>query len=655
MSKQISNTNYMLDRSMSDFTNRQTYRKWSGEFPTRRMPPLKPIDFRKNEVHSRRLWNLINRYGLSVKTPTDMPYEFRNWSDFLRTCLRYWEEIPIRKCLTSFDILEGCLTQGPLFAEWLKKCRIYTMISVIGLGDNTPPDEYILEDWEGYDSIFPETNLIHWVEDIDDFPHCMMPIPRKIGHLVPVYIQMLKEKWAPDELNLSGVNQKFRFVKNSKVYSPSDNKSFYIKEAIDMVKEIRPGWYGKRSLVQALPGGGRDATVADPYTLVKIKMSNEIFTSIVTHHPNSAMTNYINLQTRMSRLWNCKTFLHLDFKKIGLTFPRNYFVQFGKAVEQVYGISMDWFDFDDLYIQDGDTTYRTKRGYALGWMNEVVTLVIIAFIKNFRHMCEIPFDFLVFNDDVEIGFNHSDIEMINVFKMSIIRYFESKEVFISIKKTFISNVSIFLENYYQSEEIYNFNKYSIACRLYAKARLTSYPGYGKQLLHDAIGMWENEDIIREVVFHTKNEYKKVSDLDVPFALGGYHVPWKHTLDDSLNETPSFVFFLKHLYLQKNISLTLAMRVMKEARESRDKKMSEAYERMEEGVPDPKELLHEESDDLFISRLAPLIDKYGVSFVNFNTPVDPNTWVQPVEDPGTDPPESTIESSSAKSYSEKSLY
>jgi hypothetical protein len=234
---------------------------------------------------------------------------------------------------------------------------------------------------------------------------------------------------------------------------------------------------------------------------------------------------------------------------------RGFFLGLAAAVQHVYGMKMDWFDFSDLYVEDGKKTYATRRGYALGWMNEAITIVIIRWIYEFLvdRKLEKLVDFIVFNDDVEFGFKFllTDTEM-EVFKLDLVEFFKNKDVPCSIKKIFFSHQSIFLEDYYDpvEESEYSFEKLSVATRLYAKARYVSLPYLKKSYVNVASQIWHNDTLIKDIITHSPLEFKesRYNEVDRPFAAGGWFTPRANGLDSSMIDNPSSI--LLSIYLNE---------------------------------------------------------------------------------------------------------
>jgi len=512
---------------------------------------LHPTDVLKFEDHKKeteKIFRYLEDKGWYAKVRTNN-FSLGIWIEFLQLNMRFYEYIEISKCLTTRDYFYGNLVQGPVFTEWLKKARAYTLQYESAIDEYLAiPEEYILDNYEGYDSFFPESGLIHWEEEIDDFPWCLYPIevPVDRNRETKIFIELL-HKLAPKELNLAGATDIISKLKASKFFDPSSRKSRLMRDLIVDPGILEPGWLGKRTKIQAFPGGGRDASMASPSTLQKIKLSNEIFLQIVSGMKNSAMTGQSLQERRIQRLRShSKTYLHWDFKKIGLTADRSYFYSLARAVEDVYGIDMSWFDIDDLFIIDEDgITKKTRRGYALGWMNEAITIVIIRWVWEFLNANNLSkkVDFLVFNDDVEIGFLEELHPSESTYiKELMLQFFKDKGIPCSIKKIYFSYHSVFLEDYHDTSNQFNFDKKVVAVRLYAKAAISSFPFLRKSYVAAASEHWHSEEIIQWIVNRTSKEWKKLDEDDLSLASGGWFRNIQNYLNFELVDHPTYSLF-----------------------------------------------------------------------------------------------------------------
>jgi hypothetical protein len=502
------------------------------------------MKFEKHKTEARQTFFKLRSEGwftnpVWIKSPI-----LRHWVVWLQTILKFYEHVECSKCFTTGDYFEGNLLEGPDFTAYVKKARAYTMQFNIAIEDVSIPEEYILDGWTGYDSILPESCFIHWEEEIDDFSWCMLPLKVHVNKKKEIaeFSELLKRE-GPQTLYLTAGTSKLSHVKASKTFDPSSQKSFYYREVF-LENKISEGWYGKRTKIQAFPGGGRDATMASPSTLLKIKFSADIFKKLCDSFKNSAMTGQKLQNQRIAGLWKKgKVFLHWDFKKMGLTCPRAYIMALAGAVAKVYNIDMDWFDFDDLYVQDGKETYKTQRGFALGWMNEAITIVIIKWIKTYQlaHKLEKVFDFMVFNDDVELAFlNDTSVAEINIIKRSLCDFFEKIDVPLSVRKIYASKTSIFLEEYSNHDSTYSFEKRTVAVRLYAKAAMCSYPFMRKSYINVAYKLWSCEDILKELIRRTPKESDYLNEAVIPFSCGGFFDDRMNTLDYGLVNHPRLV-------------------------------------------------------------------------------------------------------------------
>lgn len=608
------------DRNLDSFKKRSNKAGRGFDSSPTGLPPLAVLQFEKHKSEAEYAYRWIRKH--SRKVPPGLSPQFEAWLAFLLKSLSYWELIPIGQPLGFYDYLYGNLITGPSFATWLKKVRAYTLQANIAIGDVAVPEEYYIPGWEGYDSFYPETGLIHWEEEIDDFPFSMYPVSEdKIPKRIETYCYEELMARGPKDLPLVGTSDVLRFVKASKGYTLDKNRSLFIRDFISELGKPNSIWWGKRCKIQAMPGGARDTAMSEPNTLIKIKLANEIFIKICEDHPNSAMASKSLQSRRISRLWKSKFFLHLDFKKVGLMLPRAYLLALGKSIESVYGIDMSWYlGIKDIYVQSEGETFRTARGYTLGWMNEAVTLIIIILIRKFLSILSLKLDFLVFNDDVEIALPESWIdypESCYVFKTLICRFFEERDIFVSIKKTYCSRESIFLEEYHAPESRFDFQKRSIATRIYAKAAVSTYPFLRKSYVNIASQIWFCSDIISEIVDYTKPEFPLLisDETGLPFEAGGFFSCFESGFNTLMTEYPGAVWLASLLseYSQEPIETSKPKFDFSIKKHDRNLDIDVSKHRftvpagLSAVLEELKETFHQDSDEELLARVEALPD------------------------------------------------
>jgi len=514
-----------------------------------KLPPTVVLKFSKFKSQAKKIFDAWNFYGFSYDLGR-FPMELKVWAEFLKHNILFWDMIPIRKCMTPLEVAYGCLVQGPDFAAFLKKARAFTMQHHIAHGDTAVNEDYILDGWEGYDSIIPESSLIHWEEEVDDFPYSMIPLS-KSSYSMSEFASTCHAgivKYGPTRLQIDGLKNIMRFVKASKAANTSKGKSFFLRDIITSLGVPGSGWWGRRTIIQSFPGSSRDASMAEPETLTKIKLSAELFLKMCESDPNSAMCSHKIQRARINRLQGCKMFLHLDFKKVGLYLPRRYLISVMEEIGNIYELDVSWFDFEKLYIESEGHTYAVPRGYALGWMNEGVTLVIIYLIRSFLKKYQLEFEFLVFNDDVEIGFRKIPPETeMQLIRNLLIDFFQRADIAVSLKKVYFSEVFIFLEEYSdQSQSGYNFEKRSVATRIYAKAAISTYPFMRKSYINIASQLWFSKDIVTELISKTHLEFpdSSIPESRLPFEIGGFFTFKRDGFNTLLVQFPNHVHLVE---------------------------------------------------------------------------------------------------------------
>lgn len=493
--------------------------------------------------------NRIERDG-EESLPPGVDHKFRVHYEHFVNNVDCWETIPIAKCLTRTQILVGCLREGPAFAEWLKKARYYTFVDKVCEGAHYTPEEYILEGYKGYDSIFRESELIHWTEETSDVEYAFIPVGSFRDEAAfkaefKALFESIKGKVKfPNEINT------LEWIKSSKGYDPHTGKTIPTRDSMRNLRSVGPGWFGRRTIIRPFPGGIRDTVIPDPDTLAKIKLTGSIFKEICEYLPESGMSS--KLSENFNRVLRRKLFHHLDFKKAGLTFPRKLFLLMGEVLEEA-GIDC-WFlkDIEDIYVEiDGDT-FKTRRGFCLGWMNEALTVAIITLLRLMRKTYNLSFDFIVYNDDLVIGDQDKDVEVYSeLFRFCAKEFFNSFQIFVSEKKIFSSRSVQFLEEYRKSE-LYGLDmrKRSIATAIYSKSLSSRYIWAAKMYAAVAFEEWDCEALLEKCM--ARGYEVDPSERERPYKAGGWYTPYKLGLDDSLlnKEWTKYILSLETVRMPK---------------------------------------------------------------------------------------------------------
>lgn len=520
--------------------------------------PTTPISFDRHKDEAKAIFYHLRSTTWMHKFPCSNKL-LKLWIEWLQYFTYFWSFTDGEKAISLEDIFEGCLLGGPDFAAWLKKTRAYSLQAKWALNKTNLPEEYVLEDWECYDSLPPESSLIHWIEEVNDFPWSLIPLRvKQTKEEIFVLMEHTICTELPSHLRIYGMKNVYSVIKPSKVYDPNlpkKSKTRLMRDIFLDLQDPEEGWHGKRVTIQAMPGGCRDGTVATPSTLLKIKLASEIFKHLCEANIYSAMASHRLSRKRINRVrQNGKLFLHWDFKKVGLCCPRVNFLALAMVIEKYFAINMDWFDFEHLYVTDGKATISTARGYALGWMNEGITIVIIHWLLMFFR--QIPewknkFDFVVFNDDVEIAIKHemNDYDM-TVLKISLLEHFKLLDVPCSTKKIFFSRQSIFLEEYWDPDIDDELPKNSIAARMYAKAIMNSIPFVRKTFVNIASQIWIEPVIINLIKSRTKKEFDNVprwyDESFADFDSGGWFTSYEDNFRPILRDNPNYAFLAQQL-------------------------------------------------------------------------------------------------------------
>jgi len=494
---------------------------------TEKTIPRGHIDFEENSRNREQVLSFLNRYG-EEGYPDHMKSPFKEHYILFKTKLDLWWGIPIKKCLTREEIIVGSLTQGPAFAEWLKKARFFSYAAKVAEGNNYMPEEYILEGYEGYDSLFRESDLIHWTEETQDVSYSFIPVKEIDVEPFRKAVNEFLDDILP-KCEFSEQINTLDWIKPSRSYDPVTGKSIPLRDGLRNLTEVREGYLGKRTVIQPFPAGIRDTAMADPDTIAKVRLCHELFSEMTKHDRHSAMSP--NASRNLDRVLERKLFYHLDFKKVGLTFPRIFFVIFGDEMKK-RGYDV-WFlqDLEDIYLDIDGQTFRTERGYCLGWLNEGLTVLVSIFLNMFLKEHNLTSDYIIFNDDVLMGLQDSDPEVFNdLMRYALIEFFFRHDIFLSDRKCYLSKNAQFLEEYhiFDKENVVNMEKRQIGSSLFAKSLNAHYAWEAKMYASIGYEYYAN-DYVLEMCTRRTYEYSKREYL-MPYESGG----WVSSFSDGLN-------------------------------------------------------------------------------------------------------------------------
>lgn len=446
-----------------------------------------------------------------------------------------WEKIPIEKSMTKEEIFFCCLSQGPAYADYLKDLRFFSLKSKI--------TKYFFSDEEsrdfiGYDSFFKESDLIHWKSDTDDFEWSLIP-----------------ERFDPESKYAKLFFEKFReIVRKTKICNPTyDEVLFKLKNAASfstpeekttVFRELNETdqsdfctslpCYGKRQIVDVQPGGVRDTVIPDIQTLLKIKHSSLLLLQLCEKHNCSVMCSPTKVAARLNRVMRPESiFLMMDFRKIGLTCPRSIYREMGKILEEEgHPNFLEQLSFTQ--VLDGDDLVSPDRGYCLGWLNEVPTLIQCLLFDILKEELKIiNMDLVAFNDDGVWRLPEKLPESIwKAFSLLLSQAICDLDLFVHPKKAMLAEQAVFCEEYFHFNSPFEMKKRQIFTSLVSKCLCSDTKVECLGYLRSALSYYDSscEEILDEFV-KTLEEYRylDVRLLDIPSSFGGV----RHSAKDYL--------------------------------------------------------------------------------------------------------------------------
>jgi len=401
-------------------------------------------------------------YDLCVNHFIEHGYKPLNYKDFknndfrrhiatFKTNLDLWEAIDFPKSMNKEEIYWRSLTERASFTEFVKKARSTTVRYITSETNTAIEEEYLLRNYAGYDSMIHERYLLNWdiSDETDDIKYSFMeqkPINEKEFEK---RVDKLFQDFRISEEDFSEELDMLKQIKNSVMYNPLTEKSQLIRDFWDLDVSHHGSYYAKRRVIPIESGNVRDTGVGDPGTILKVKVLNLLARTISEKLPYCANAPMISVENRLRRVLKKNGFLHVDFKKFGLTFPRQLMNIVIRKISEYSGIDLSSLIINKFVIDiDGDC-YETSSGTVLGWLDSINCIAVCAILHYLSCEKELRFDFITFNDDIEISKNcRNDIPgSLELLRMAVIAELNYFSIPISLDKTYGSRSSIFLEKY----------------------------------------------------------------------------------------------------------------------------------------------------------------------------------------------------------------
>jgi hypothetical protein len=232
----------------------------------------------------------------------------------------------------------------------------------------------------------------------------------------------------------------------------------------------------------------------------------------------------------------------------------------------VSGLDVNHLLIKEFFYEIDGETYKTSSGTTLGWMDPINCLAVCAILHWLSCEEELGFDFITFNDDVEIGkFIKQDFANgLELLRLAVITEIASFGIPISLDKTFGSRCSVFLERYaYYSQYGIDMYKEQLTVKAYAQSLCTIYPWQAK-MFHAAAEMWTKNEYATDRCIETCPVEFRSEEATTSLWSGGWFIPRKDKLDYSLVETDRKGYYLG-LELAKYETKTYSSRIEKASR------------------------------------------------------------------------------------------
>jgi len=481
------------------------------------------------------------KFGYCSWPASQINSKFRKHVALFRASLDLWEEFSTDRVFSKDEIYIRCLREGHAFTDFIKKARSTCLRGKTSETITDIEEEYYFDSYSGYNSIISERYLIHWDdrEDIDDVKYAFIPVTKNKDAEFRKMLDIFWEDFRLDETEWLTEFDMIGSMKNTKMYDPVKGKSHLTREFWDKNIDVRDPYFAKRSVVPTSPGSTRDTGVGDPSTVLKVKHLNAFARAITERVPYSANASGPVCNSRLKRVLKKNLFLHLDFKKFGLTFPRTMLNILIKKIAESSGLDLDYLLINTFTIEIDGECFNTERGTVLGWLDSINSICVSVILHSLSKRDELNFDFITFNDDVEISKKNisAPIETLELLRLAVIAELDSFDIPISMNKTYGSRASVFLERYAYFQREYGLDMYKeqLTVAAYANSLCTAFPWQAK-MFFSAAEQWTKSDYATNRCIDTCPIEFRPDEIHLPLWAGGWYIRRKNGLDMALVES-----------------------------------------------------------------------------------------------------------------------
>jgi len=460
-----------------------------------------------------------------IVIPRSINSKLRMSLEHFRNNLDIYDLVVDKKVFSTLEIFERCLREGPSYTNYIKKCRAFSLQNATAIGGTNIKDEYIHDEYCGYDSILHERYLVYWDdrEDVADWVYSLVDPPEddRSSEFAAIAKRLSSRwKWEVDKdltvpmlpdiagkaSSLNSEKQETTLLKNT--WAPSDGEG---------------AWFATRRVVPASGNQTRDTGVPDVDTLIKLKMIHQAVRKISNGCEYSANCDGQKLTRRVLRVQNCKRFTHIDFKKFGLTYLRSHL----NNLLSILGLQK--LRVEEFYLNTDRGLIQTERGTVLGWLDPLASLVVILILHDLKEkMAWEDMDFITFNDDIEVGWKVTDPAELIKRQMIIVSRLEYFGFIMSHRKIYTSELFVFLEQY-EYPGYLDMTKKQLCVNHFAKSLSSPYTWEAKT--NFAAGWkvyrnWRIKEICQNSIINVFGEI----EYSLPVELGG----WTHKMSGFLN-------------------------------------------------------------------------------------------------------------------------
>jgi hypothetical protein len=257
-------------------SRKRTGNKQSEYEFTRYGLPTGALNFEKETEGRERLIRHFISAGYSTFPSTRINKNLRKHVALFRCHLDLWEQLCPNRAIQKEEVYYRCLSEGPAFAEWLKKARSTSFRAHTSETNTSIDEDYLIHNYSGYNCVPHERYLINWdqSEETDDIKYAFMNPAKVDKERFRRRVKRFFKDFRIEELDFPREFDMIGAMKNSVMHDPKQKKNLLMRSFWNKDINVHRPYYATRRVVPIEAGNVRDTGVGCPSTILKVKQLN---------------------------------------------------------------------------------------------------------------------------------------------------------------------------------------------------------------------------------------------------------------------------------------------------------------------------------------------------------------------------------------------